>query len=57
MWNYENISQLLLLAYSSLELQISHASYATHIEVSEQNFSKGSRTPPQKQLTAPLFFF
>lgn len=45
MWNYKNISQLLLLAYNFLELQIIHASYAMHIEVSKQNFVKVSKIP------------
>lgn len=56
MWNYENISQLLLLAYNSLELQIIHATYATHIEVSKQNFSKVSRTPLHKASDSNVVF-
>lgn len=48
MWNYKNISQLLLLAYNFLELQIIYTSYAMHIEVSKQNFVKVSKIPLYK---------
>lgn len=55
MWNDENISQLLLLPDNSLELQIIHAGYATHIEVSQQNFTKVSRTPLYKTSKSDTF--
>ena len=56
MWNYENISQLQLLAYNSLELQIIHAGYEMHIEVSKQNFAKVSRTSLYKTSNSTTFF-
>ena len=56
MWNYKNISQLLLLAYNFLELQIIHASYAMHIEVSKQNFVKLSKIPLYETSNSTTFF-